>query len=182
MLKSLNCHEKHLVLESAYQTTIKQGESLIVKLKDSPDGTHDSQLADRVNERIQHLANLHCKIQPLLVATPKAPNNITTDNNGATVVETQTSIFTKPGDSQLTDAQFEVAVVQDTFEQESILSDQSSSNIKDVSSESSPVKSDEATFEEIERIATQVCSSITIVSVSLLYHAVNRYFKIFQKL
>lgn len=66
MLKSAQFLEKQPTLESAYQSTIEQGTSLNTLLKSSPDGTHDSQIAEKVTERMKHLTNLHRQIQPLI--------------------------------------------------------------------------------------------------------------------
>ncbi len=66
MVKSTDFQEKQSALQSSYHLTVDQGKRLVVLLRDSPDGSQDSQIADKVAARMKHLTDLYQQIQPLI--------------------------------------------------------------------------------------------------------------------
>ena len=65
-LKSSASNSQKDSLESTYQSTMSEGDTLIELLRYSPDGTQDSYIADRITERLEQLSDLHNQLIPFL--------------------------------------------------------------------------------------------------------------------
>ena len=189
MLKSLDCQEKQSILESSYHTTIEQGGSLTFLLKDSPDGTHDAQIAEKVTERMQHLTILHSQIQPLVTknVTIETVNTEKTQiqedestGNGDQLTDPPQLQVTGNGD-QLTDPP-QLQVTEDAFEDDIVFSNESYPTTQDETSETTPIKGHGTSLEEVESITTLVYNMSHYLLEYNYPVSFNRYLRIFQSL
>ena len=65
-LKSSGSNSQKDSLESTYQSTMSEGDTLIELLRYSPDGSQDSYIADRIAERLEQLSELHNQLIPFI--------------------------------------------------------------------------------------------------------------------
>lgn len=170
MLKSNQFLEKQSALESTYQGTIEQGTSLVMLLKNSPDGTHDSQIAEKVSSRMKHLTNLHHQIQPLISKAEgkETPTLLSKDDQPQVTEQTraegsvneETAETNGKRSSKVVTEVVEAGVEEsddDVFETQSnkVLSTQTTSTIEPESKEN-PAKTAKESFEETESLTSVV--------------------------
>lgn len=150
------------VFKSAYHSTIQQGNSLVSLLKDSPDGTHDSLIVDRVSDRMKQLTNLHHQCRPLVMSeggstiSTSSSENITpskTDEVGVSPMsENARSDFDFETESD------EVFMVRDNLP----------------GRESSWKKSAKQQFDETEKAVTVVSITLSLIHCCVLcFHCIN---------
>ena len=175
MVKSTDFQEKQSALQSSYHLTVDQGKRLVVLLKDSPDGSQDSQIADKVAARMKHLTDLYQQIQPLITSTSSASNDtvlqqsehnsVTSVNdsqthqmrmvNEDTTVSAGDTVAAKLSPDKKVEETVEDMVIDDVFESESVIH-KSDENVP---------KTAKDIFEEAEAV-------ITMVSQPLIMHCI----------